>query len=176
MEIVAELAKMQRRILTNDWDTFESDYEKICASANPDVARRIASTNFSYYNERQYDAYCKALKKARAAAARAIYHEYDIDNSWQSSFYVCQEYAEPEAGDDDWACRWTSEVRGSGLAEFTKIYNGTDTFCETPEATAITLYLIARTTAAFKATVMRKSPGTIKICIGFHDQDPIHRL
>jgi hypothetical protein len=139
-------------------------------------ARRIASTDFNYYNERQYDAYCKALKKVRTADARAIYFEYDIDNSWRSSFYVCKEYAELEVGDDDWACRWVSQVRGCGIPEFTEIYNTTDTFCATPEATAITLYLIARTTAALKATVIRKSPGTIKICIGFHDQDPIHRL
>lgn len=176
MDISAELAKMQERILTENCDAFEARYNNICAAANSEVAKRIAGTDLNYYNERQFDAYCKALKKARSADAIAIYYEYDIDNDWRSSFFVCKEYAPLEIGDDDWACRWIAQVRGSGISEFTEVYNATDKFCNTPVATAITLFLIARTTAALKKTVARKPPGTIKICIGFHDQDPIHRL
>lgn len=176
MDIFAELAMMQERIQANQWDAFESHYQSLCASADSEMARCIAGTDLSYYNDRQFDAYCKALKKARSVEARAIYFEYDLDNDWQSSFYICKEYAELEAADDDWACRWVSQVRGSCIPAFTKIYSRTDKFGQTPLAIAITLFLIARTTAALRATVARKSPGTIRICLGFHDQDPIHRL
>lgn len=176
VDIFAELTKMQDRLLTNTWDVFQTHYEGQCAAANPEVARQIADTELNYYNDRHYDAYCKALKKARSADALAIYFEYDIDNDWQSSFFVCKEYADLEVGDDDWACRWLAQVRGSCISKFAGVYNATDKFCRTPEATAITLFLIARTAAALKMTVARKPPGTIKICIGFHDQNPIHRL
>lgn len=176
MDIFAELAEMQRRILANDWSAFEKHYETICHAANPSAAKQIASADLGYYSDRKFGAYCKALKKAQSAHAPAIYFEYDLDNEWQSSFFICNEYAEPEAGDDDWACDFDTSVRASSIPEFAEIYDSTDKFCCSPEATAITLFLIARTTAALRAVVSRKLPGTVRICIGFHDQNPIHRL
>lgn len=176
MDIFAGLAEMQGRMAAGDWAAFEAHYAQLCSAVDSSVAERIAAVDLDYYNDRQYDAYCKALKKARSADAAALYFEYDLDNDWQSTFFVCREYAEPDIGDDDWACRWAAQVRGSCVPKFAEIYGRTEKFGVTPAAVAVTLYLIARTEAALAATVARKPPGAIKVCIGFHDQDPIHRL
>lgn len=167
---------MQNRILDCDVDAFESHYRLQCEAHDSAVAARIAKVDLDYYGDRQFDAYCKAIKKAKATQAPAIYFEYDLDNDWKSSFFVCKKYTPPEVGNDDWACHWHSAVPGSCIPEFAQIYDSTDKFCRTPHATAITLYLIARTSSAIKRLSMRKPSGIVKLCMAYHDQDPIHRL
>jgi hypothetical protein len=129
-----------------------------------------------YYEDRLFSAYCEALKEARRTAAKAVYFEYDLDNDWHAWFFVCPEYRRLEEQDDDWACSWASDHQAPSNPEFAEIYGATEKFCETDRATAITLALIARTIIALNSVVERERPGEIVVCIGFHDQDPVHRL
>ena len=126
--------------------------------------------------DRLFGAYCKALKASRKHGAAAIYFEYDLDNDWTGNFFVCPSYNPLSVGDDDWACDYISAIRTPGIYEFGQIYKRLGGFCTTDGSTAATLYMIARTSNALSNVVGRKPPDSIAICIGFHDQDPIHRL
>lgn len=107
-------------------------------------------------------------------SAAALYFEYDMDNDWQSSFFICNDYTMLSEEDDDWASDWISSVKGPDLKEFAKIYaeNGFD---YNEEAIGITLYLIIKTVILF-GKVAESIEINIPICIGFHDQDPIMRI
>lgn len=175
MDIFEELEVMQNMIPPKDWTEFESHYRNLCSkTANSNIAERIERVDFSEYSKELESSW--KLSLSSSDKANAIYFEYDLDNNWDSSFFVCQEYTKREFGDDDWACEWLKDLQGPKFEELTEIYADTDNFCKTPEATAITLYLIARTVATFGRIVSRQDINNLAITIGFHGQDPIMRI
>lgn len=48
-----------------------------------------------------------------------------MDNDWNSTFFICDEYTKLSE-DDDWANNWISEIEGPNLKEFAQIYNKMD--------------------------------------------------
>ncbi len=86
----------------------------------------------------------ETLEIAESEEVKAIYFEYDLDNEWNSRFYICEEYVPLEEEDDDWASEWTYDIEGPKSVELADVYaeNGFDT---SEKAVGITLYLIART-------------------------------
>jgi hypothetical protein len=176
MDIFHELDLMQRRIIDGDWPQFEKHYAKACSSDAPNLATKIEAVDLgSYHSDRLFGSYCKALKKANKSSASAIYYEYDMDNDWDTNFFVCPEYAPREAGDDDWACEYNGVVRAPGIYDFGKIYSSLGGFCTDQTGTSAILYMIARTVVSLKEILDRK-PSTKVVCMAFHDQDPVHRL
>lgn len=175
MDVFAELESLQSAILRRETAAAKDYYAELCRR-HGDQAKRIASVQLSDYSDRLFDAYCKALKASHRGNAAAIYFEYDLDNNWNANFFVCPDYAPLSVGDDDWACGYTSIIRTSGIYEFGKIYNKLERFCTTSASTAATLYMIARTTNALSEVVDRKPQDKFAVCLGFHDQNPIHRL
>ena len=176
MNVFDELSNMQKLIFNNNWGEFEKHYHSLCESYSPDLAKQIASGESQYLTDRIFGSYCKALKKARKNNAKAIYYEYDLDNDWKTAFFVCPEYYPINEKNDDWACHWLSDHIAPGIHDFGKIYAKLGGFCNSDENTAVTLYMIARTTSILNSIIQRKPPQNINICIGFHDQDPIHRI
>ncbi|PMB03042.1 hypothetical protein CEN49_24275 [Fischerella thermalis CCMEE 5273] len=112
------------------------------------------------------------LESSLIKNAKAIYYEYDLDNSWSSSFFICREYYPMSMEDDDWASDWIHCVDGPSISSFSRIYRSFD---ENDSSAAITLYLIARTRVAFTSAV-RGFDTNIPVCMAYHDEDPIIRV
>ena len=138
-------------------------------------AARIAAVDFAAYEKAFRKGLRKAAKEAVARDANALYFEYDLDNEWQSNFFICGPYTPEAEGDDEWACDWMEDVPGPDFPELTRIYeeNGFD---QTPAAVGSTLFLVARTVAAIGRIVRKEALQSLTFCIAFHDQSPILRL
>ncbi|WP_047985859.1 hypothetical protein [Ornithinibacillus californiensis] len=175
MEIFNYLEEMQKDILTYDLEGFEKKYYQLCyEKSGEDEAKKIQKVNLDRYRESIENGFSQSLEIATKCAAKAVYFEYDMDNEWNSNFFICDEYNQPAEEDDDWASDWIDEVEVGTLEKLSEIYleNGFDS---TDKALGNTLYLIARTVALF-SNVCQKVKTNIPICIAFHDQDPIMRI
>ncbi|QFT87700.1 hypothetical protein FIU87_03460 [Bacillus sp. THAF10] len=175
MDIFDYLEEMQKDILECSLAAFEKKYYAVCVEkSGKNEAIKIQKVNMDEYRESMKDGISQALKLAAKGSAKVIYFEYDMDNGWNSNFFICDDYKELFEEDDEWACDWFEEVNGGSLEEFSEIYleNG---FNSTNKALGNTLYLIARTVVLF-SSVCQKIETNIPICIAFHDQDPIMRV
>lgn len=176
MEVYTNIERMEPYLLARDWDGLERSFEAVCREkAGEAQASRISRVDLTGYEAALRDGLRGAMIAARVVGAKAIYFEYDLDNRWDSTFFACQGYAPRSAGDDDWACEWAADITGPSLEEFGKIYLEND-FARNDTAIGSTVYLVARTVAAFGRAAEGLDIGNVALCIGFHDQDPITRL
>jgi hypothetical protein len=176
MDIYEHLASMKPVIARRDWDGLEASYRKCCMDfADEAQASKIAALNFASYQAALDGWFAEAIRQAREANAKALYFEYDLENNWQSRFFLCGEYNAEELGDDDWACDWLADIEGPDFPAACEIYLENN-FDRTPLAKGSTLYLVARTVAALGRCVDNHLSGEIAVCIAYHDQDPIMRL
>ncbi|MGG0152809.1 hypothetical protein [Bacillus mycoides] len=174
MDIFQYLEEMQEDVFSLAVEQIEGKYYDICSTLVSSAhAERIKLIPLDSYKESMRIGLKEALEIAESEEAKAIYFEYDLDNEWDSHFYICEEYFSLEEEDDDWASEWTYDIEGPKSIELADMYteNGFDT---NEKAIGITLYLIARTVRGFMS-VCSEVQSNIPICIGFHDQDPIIR-
>ncbi|MED0981642.1 hypothetical protein P4T48_19530 [Bacillus paramycoides] len=174
MDIFQYLEEMQEDIFSLQVSEIESKYYEICSMlASSEDAERIKSIHLDSYKKSIRISLKEALEMAASEEAKAIYFEYDLDDEWDSHFYVCEDYFPLDEEDDDWACEWTYDIEGPKSVELAGFYaeNGFDT---NEKAIGMTLYLIARTVCSF-INACSGLQSNIPICIGFHDQDPIIR-
>jgi uncharacterized protein YndB with AHSA1/START domain len=172
------LDELQTDLHEKSLDEIEEKYYKICAKlAGAGSANKIQQIDVSdYINELK-----SGLEKASSSAktypsSKAIFFQYDLDNHWESRFFICNQYNEIEDGDEDWACDWDIDFEGPSFKPFSEIYemNGFD---EDQEAIGSTVYLVARTVISFlRAYEGLSEKSTIPVCIAFHDQEPIYRI
>ena len=136
---------------------------------------RIAALDIAGYESELRPFVVDAVMGAEVLKAKAVYFEYDLDNLWRSGSFLCKEYKPESADDEDWACDWIKDFDGPDFPEASEIYleNGFD---RTATAKGSTLYLIARTVAAFGRCVVHTAPPGLTVCIAFHDQVPIMRI
>lgn len=175
MDIYEYIALMKPLIVRRDWDHLEALYRNRCRDlAGEEQASRIAALDFTSYKTALEEAFAETVTQAQQTGAKAVYFEYDLDNDWESNFFLCSDYNPESAGDDDWACDWFAKVKGPEFRAASKIYLE-NYFDETPLAKGSTLYLVARTVAAL-GQGLGKHPSTLVVCIAFHDQNPIMRL
>lgn len=174
MDIFQYLEEMQEDVFSLAVEQIEAKYYDICCMlASTECAERIKVIDLESYKESIRVGLEATVERATNEEAKAIYFEYDLDNEWDSQFYICEEYFPMEEEDDDWASEWTYNIEGPGSVELADMYteNGFDT---SEKAVGITLYLIAKTLCSF-ISVRSEVQSNIPICIGFHDQDPIMR-
>ncbi|MGG0301009.1 hypothetical protein ABEY59_10945 [Bacillus albus] len=174
MDMFQYLEEMQEDIFSLSVERIELKYFEICSMlSSTEYAERIKAIDLESYKESIRVGLDAAVEMATNEEAKAIYFEYDLDNEWNSQFYICEDYVLLEEEDDDWASEWTYDVEGPKSIELADVYaeNGFDT---NEEAIGITLYLIARTVCSF-ISACSDVQSSIPICIGFHDQDPIIR-
>ncbi|MED4217843.1 hypothetical protein P4671_17850 [Priestia megaterium] len=175
MDIFDYLEEMQLELFQKSFEEIEAKYYRLCSTiAGNNVAERIQSINLDILQTKLKSSLKKALYIANERSVKAIYFEYDMDNEWESTFFVCDEYNSLSEDDDDWASDWIDEIEGPLNSEFAQIYqeNGFDT---TEKAKAVTLFLVIRTVTAL-GTVAQSMKVNVPLCIGFHDQDPIMRI
>jgi len=174
LDIFQYLDEMQEDIFSLAVGQIEVKYYDMCSMlASGMHAERIKLIPLDTYEESMRIGVREALEVVECEEAKAIYFEYNLDNEWDSQFYICEEYVPLEEEDDDWASEWTYNIEGPRSVELADMYaeNGFDT---NEKAIGITLYLIARTVCSFMS-VCSEVKSNIPICIGFHDQDPIIR-
>jgi len=176
MDFFKHLEEMQQDALEGDWDAFEDRWYEVCVDlCGEEAAQRIADIDLEPYTDEVAEALKEAHRLALENDATAIYFEYDPDNDWQGTFFICPDYAALDDGDDDWACDAVEEREGPSLPVFAKLWP--EDASESDETLGRTLYLIARTAGAY-ALATDQLPGgdNIAITIAFHDQDPILRV
>jgi hypothetical protein len=177
MDIFEHLDELQADVKEKKLEELEEKYYTICSElAGTEKANAIKQVDLSDYVISLQTGLEQALKLAQEQSARAIYFEYNLDNNWDSAFFICEQYNKLEEEDDDWASDWTEDFKGPSLEQFAKIYelegfDGDDT------AIGSTIYLVARTVIVFaKAYQSCADERSIAVCIAFHDQDPIIRM
>ncbi|EJS70280.1 hypothetical protein CN425_13685 [Bacillus cereus] len=174
MDMFQYLEEMQEDVFSLAVEQIEVKYFKICSMlASTEYAERIKAIDLESYKESIRVGLNEAIQIATSEEAKSLYFEYDLDNEWDSQFYICEEYVPLEEEDDDWASEWTYDIEGPRSVELADLYaeNGFDI---SEKAIGITLYLIARTVCSFTSACIDVQ-SNIPICISFHDQDPIMR-
>lgn len=179
-QMESHLDQMRSYIRLRDWGHMEQHFHAVCYDlAGPRWAHRIASVDLVGYREALCQGLSQSLTRAQVLSARAVYFEYDLDNDWQGSFFIHATYRrEISRGDerwapdwDDWACDWLESIDGPSCPELVSIYQETSGFDKTDLDQGVTLYLVARTIAAFGHASTTLAPGDIAICLAYHDGD-----
>ncbi|MBM7662805.1 hypothetical protein JOC85_003616 [Bacillus mesophilus] len=177
MDIFEYLDELQVDLRRKSLNEIEEKYFNVCSElAGADRANTIKQLDLNEYVNDLKLGLKQSLKIAQEQTARAIYFEYDLDNNWDSAFFICDEYNRLEDEDDDWASDWSEDFEGPSLEQFANIYE-LDGFDGDNVAIGSTIYLVARTVSAFKTAYKSLSDeSSIAVCIAFHDQDPIIRI
>jgi uncharacterized protein YndB with AHSA1/START domain len=160
------------------FNEIENKYYKICAKlSGAGRANKIKQMDDCDYVNELKSALKHAISNANIhPAAKAIYFEYDLDNHWESTFFICNEYYPQEEEDEEWACDWEINFDGPSFLPFSELYE-MDGFDEDDSAMGSTMYLVARTVLALARAYDELSvKATVPVCIAFHDQDPIYRI
>lgn len=175
MNIYFYLEKMQLDIFNLTMGELKKKYYILCREVcGEEHAADIKEIDLKGYINELESSLLTLLDSSDINRAKALYFEYDLDNSWDSNLYACDRYSELEEEDDDWASEWVYEVTGPSHTLFSDLYAKYG-FDSSKEAVFSTLYLIARTVCAYKSAVT-KFNLSLPLCIAFHDQDPIMRL
>ncbi|OCA90445.1 hypothetical protein A8F94_00710 [Bacillus sp. FJAT-27225] len=177
MDIFEYLGELQADLREKNSNEIEEKYYTICSElAGTEKANTIKQVDLNEYVNELKAGLEKSIKIAREQTIRAIYFEYDLDNDWESAFFICEKYNQLEYEDDDWASEWTEDFDGPSLEQFGSIYE-LDGFDGNDAAIGSTIYLVARTVTAFaRAYTLLSDESSIAVCIAFHDQDPIIRI
>ncbi|MCG0050770.1 hypothetical protein [Priestia aryabhattai] len=175
MDIFDYLDEIQIELFQKSFKEIEAKYYGLCSTiAGDDVATRINNINLDILQTQLKSSLQEVLHIVNEQSGEAIYFEYDMENDWESTFFVCDEYNSLSDEDDDWASDWIDEIQGPINKEFARIYqeNGFDA---TEKVKAVTLFLVVRTVTAL-GKVSQSMKVNVPLCIGFHDQDPIMRI
>jgi hypothetical protein len=112
------------------------------------------------------------VAKAKATNGPAVYFEYDMDDAWKGSFFICRSYQAKEVGDNDWATDWKELIPGPSMPGFAAAFTS---FNSTTADVGKTVLLAARTLACVWEATDPWPPDTV-LCAGFHDQSSLTRL
>ena len=131
-----------------DWNELELHYQHLAVElAGSTLTSRISDVNLNSYELALQVGIGRALHKAGELSAKAVYFEYDLDNNWRSHFFICPTYSPLSVGDDDWACEWLATIEGPSQPDLGQLYSSK--FDRPDSVLGSTLYLVARTVAAF---------------------------
>lgn len=179
-DIIRYLALIRDWTSRADWSLPETEAARICRNlAGEKRASEIGKIDLAPYSQQLAASLARAYDLAGQTKAQAVYFEYDLDNGWESNFFLCPTYvaladvASPK--DDDWACNWVGEFSGPSHADLTSEYSKFG-FDGSPEAIGSTVYLVGRTISAFGAAFSQLPIPRCAVCIAFHDQSPVLRL
>ena len=135
----------------------------------------VAEADLSGYQTELRPLLRLAIEEAQTGASSAVFFEYDLDNQWASALYVCENSVELDH-EGDWATDWTTRLLGPTLPTFAEVYLSYLGFDQSPEAQAMSIFLISRTVAAVGSALSKEVKPQVPVCMGFHDQTPITRL
>jgi len=170
------LASMRGPIRAGAWSELELTFARVCeVLAGRSQTARVAALDFASYGQELSAALHGVLARPTLSSARALYFEYELDNAWRGHFYLCDAYSPEADADDAWACDWIDDANGPSFRAASQLYLENH-FDDTELAKGSTLYLVARTVAAFGRACTRLELPRIALCIAFHEQEPIVRI
>ena len=172
--IYDQLDELQMQLRTHPLSRIEEYYYTRCRDiAGNATANQIKAVPLDEYQKKLTEELQQSLTRIKKGEGRAVYFEYDMDDNWQGSFYLCTEYVPNE---DEWACEWEDVLEGPSLPDFGECIM-TYGFDKNETSVAVTMYLIARTVCAFSDVVNSvKEAKSVPIAIGYHDQDGIFHV
>jgi hypothetical protein len=170
--------EMKPYVREGDWQGLELHYANMASRmSGPEPARAVGEPSLDGYEKALKEALMSALRRLVEIGGTALYFEYDIDNDWQSWFFLYDQYVPESVGDDEWAVSWKLDIEGPAFPVFTELYETYGGFnVENDPEIGITLYLVARTTAAFGRVCDGLSLPNIAVCVGYHDQGDLTRI
>lgn len=170
--------EMKPYIRKGDWHGLELHYAKMASRmSGPEQARAVGEPSLDRYEEALKEIFSSAIRRVVEIGGTALYFEYDIDNDWQSWFFLYDKYVPESVGDDEWAVSWRVDIEGPAFPVFTELYEAYGGFdVENDAEIGVTLYLVARTTAAFGRVCDGLSLPNIAACVGYHDQEDLTRI
>ncbi|MEI4623965.1 hypothetical protein [Bacillus cereus] len=123
MGIYEYLDQIQTELLDHSWQEIEVKYYDLCSKlAGEEQAKRIRNIDLDAFQNKLNDTLYTSIHTADKHSAAAIYFEYDMDNDWQSVFFICNDYTALLEEGDDWASDWINEVEVPNLNGFARIY------------------------------------------------------
>jgi len=176
MDIYAGIDAMREGIRRRAWREVETTAGTYCRELDAKAADAIAALDLAPYRDQIASVLETVLATARAQGSAAVYWEFDLDNGWDSAFFLCGDYAPEVDEDDEWASDFDEAgvVRGPAQSDLARLYG--KSWDGTPAEVARNLFLIGRTVAAFGEASQRIWPTTIPLCAGHHDQDSVFRF
>lgn len=172
------LDEMKPYVAARDWQRLEDHYSQMATQMSGSEAQgAVHEVELGDYQESLKESLTRAFKRLEEIQGIAVYFEYDLDNDWQSWFFLYEHYSPESEGDDEWAVSWKEDIEGPDLPAFTEIYETFGGFNVGDDAqVGVTLYLIARTTACFGRALDSLTVPCAAVCIGYHDQGDLTRM
>ncbi len=175
MNLYAEIDALRPDMRARSWEKVEAEAGRRCLFVDPSAFREIAALDLSVYQTQLSRGLRQAFESAVSADAKAIYWEFDLDNNWESAFFVCPDYRPEKERVDEWAGEYEEDRVIVGPAQSALASMFDPEFNRTERAVGRNLFLIARTVAAL-GRCLETWPSGIALCAGFHDQDLVFRI
>lgn len=177
MDIEQNLLHMQSLMTPEGWRDIEPAYLRTLRACDATFAAEASAVRLGRYSEELGAMLAAGVCMTEDSETRALYFEFDLDNGWDGSLFLCTDYQDESAGDDSWAGEWTEYVVGPGCEALSALYTRTDgVLARSPEDVARVSYLLARTLAAFTSAVVESNVTTLPVCIAYHDQAGVLRV
>src|SRR6478736_7269784 len=111
MNIFDCLDELQAELFEKSYEEMEAKYYKLCSTqVEGNEAERIHNINLDTFQMQVKVSLQEAVRIVNEQSAKAIYFEYDMDNDWESTFFICDGYSSLFEEDDDWASDWIEEI------------------------------------------------------------------
>lgn len=170
--------EINRLSLENDWDTLEHHFYQLALRvAGSSVASQIQEVDLTAYTSAVARFFKNQLSEMSFHGIKGLFFEFDLENGWRGTLYICDRYNPSHAGNDTWAKKWFQKAAGPRLAEFARLYQelGDLAGVEDSKVTA-GLYLIARTIAAVGRAFGEAPLTRASICVGHTGQKHLSRI
>jgi hypothetical protein len=176
VEVWAEVESLQPLLRARRWAALEATAQRECAAlAGWACAQVIADVDTRDY-EAELGRCARQLAADCPADAQAVAFEFDPENRWESTFFLCSDPHPPLRLEGEWACDWLHHVSGPDFEPFAELYEELGGFGRSARAVGATFYLITRTVAAAGRAMVQVDFGARALCVVYHDGQDVLRV
>jgi len=131
---------------------------------------KIFSVNLQSYEKKIEEFLIECIQRGKQENAKALLLYYSLDNGWDSTIYICQDY---DSYDNKWCSSSTSWVDIGKARGFSGIYKKDAEaafFCD-EISSGICILLMLRTTIAFYNVAVKYKECGMKLCVTCTESD-----
>jgi hypothetical protein len=176
LDLVTGLDHLRPLLEARRWPELEWTAQQVCvALSGPFCAERVAAVDTSTYEEELHRAALEAALNC-PPEAHAVYFEFDPDNDWESTFFLCSG-EHPDGGENtEWACDWVHHVAGPDFEPFARLYAEHAGAHRGASGIGCALYLLVRTLVACERALDGVDFGDRVVFVAFHDAEDVLRV
>jgi len=163
--------RIQQAIDKHQLNRIQNDFYGHCVKQNKITANKIREISWTCY-KKEMDHQLRMLLSSKNEDVKAVYYEYDPDNSWTGAIFACRSYNQLNKEDDDWACDWNDSYSAPIIPDYDNL--NIDVSLKDEQSAWIFLYAILVLTETY-IDIVNPLCSNLPFCIGFHDQTPITR-